>query len=82
MIAFEGLLVAPAEAAGIKVPPDPEEYDPKEFVHFHVFCNVQLGTNMPSAEAPFVNARIIAELTEVEVLKVTLFQLIARGLAV
>lgn len=82
MIAFEGLLVAPAEAAGIKVPPDPEEYDPKEFVHFHVFCNVQLGANMPGPEAPLVNAQIIAELTEAEARKITMFQLIARGLAV
>ena len=36
MIAFEGLLVGPAKAAGIKVPDDPEEYDPSEFQHFHV----------------------------------------------
>lgn len=81
MIAFAGLLVGPATEAGIKVPDDPEEYDPNEFVHFHVFCNVQLGAPM-SPETPLANAIIIAQLTEAELRTLTLKQLIARGIAV
>lgn len=82
MIAFEGLLVGPAREAGIEVPPDPEKYRPIDFVHFHVFCNVQLGAPIQSAETPLHNARVIAQLTADEARTITFKRLLDLGLSV
>jgi hypothetical protein len=82
MIAFEGLLIPHAEAAGMKVPPNPEEFDAAQYPHFRVFCNVQIGSPMPSPTAPSENARVIAKLTKAEVQTVTLERLVDLGLVV
>jgi hypothetical protein len=82
MLAFEALLVRPAKAAGMKVPADPEKFDEDAYPHFAVFLNVQLGAPMPSPTAPEANARLIAELPEKVVRKITHRQLLDRGLVV
>ncbi len=60
MIAFPSLLVQPAEQAGIPVPEDIENYDPDEYPYWNVFTIMQCGRRMPSPNAHWENAKIIA----------------------
>ncbi len=78
MLAFPGMLVSAAEKAGMKVPPDPDEYDPNQYPHFYVFCTAQLSRPMHPGEH-CDNAKIIANISDEEIKKVTLAQLIEFG---
>ena len=80
MIAFAGMLVKPAEEAGMKVPPDPDKFNAKDYPHFDVFCKVQLGASLPSPTAHWDNAKIIAKVPNNEIMKVTFADLLQRGL--
>lgn len=85
MIAFPGLLVGPAEEAGIKVPPgDPDtlEFDRAEFPHWYVFVTMQLGASMPGPTAHWDNAKVVATLSDEEIKTATPEQLIERGFAI
>jgi hypothetical protein len=64
MIAFAQMLLAPAEKAGMKVPPSTETYDRNEFPHFFVYASIQLGSPMPTPTSHWHNARVIAEVDE------------------
>lgn len=79
MIAFPVMLVAPAQEAGIKVPDDPETYDPQQFKHFHLFCCAQLGISMPNSDSHWKNAKVIAGIKEEEIETVTIRQLADLG---
>lgn len=79
MVGFPGMLTAPAEEAGMKVPSDPENFNPNEFPHFHVFCILQLGTSMPNPTAHWDNAKVIAKIPQEQIFSVTPAQVIEMG---
>lgn len=80
MFAFPGMLVPAAEKAGMKVPPDADNYEPNEFPHFAVFCILQLGRRMVMGEH-WENAKIIAAMSEEEVKTACLEDFLAKGLS-
>jgi hypothetical protein len=82
VIAFPGMLVAAAEKAGIKVPPNPEEFDSTEYPHWDVFLKVQIGAPMPSWTAHWDNAQLIGSLSDEEIKTITYQQLLDKGLEV
>lgn len=84
MIAFPSMLVKPAKAAGMETPLDPGTWEDEKdnFPHFFVFCAVQLGARMPSPNSHWHNAEVIAQISDEEILTVTLEDLIARGLSI
>lgn len=82
MLAFPMMLVDPAEKAGMRVPDNPDDFDETEYPHFFVFCQVQLGSPMPTPVAHWDNAKVVAELTEDEIKTTTFEDLIERGLQI
>lgn len=78
MLAFPTMLVSAAEEAGIKVPPDPDDFDAKAFPHFAVFCNAQLGRPM-SAGAHWGNAFVVAKIPDDQIQKITVADLLNLG---
>ena len=79
MITFPDMLVKAAEEAGMKVPPDADNFAPEQFPHFHVFCNVQLCRAIRWGEH-WNNAIVVAAVPEADLKKVTVADLIGRGL--
>ena len=79
MKAFPQMIAKAAEDAGIKLPPDLDSFDPEEYPHWLVFCRMQLGQPMPYPEVDYDNAKVIANLSEEEVKRVTPIQLIQAG---
>jgi len=79
MIAYPRVLVPAAEKAGIKIPPDPNEFDSEEYPHFHVLCIMQLGSPMPYWGVIWDNAQVVADCNDEEILEITAQQLIDRG---
>lgn len=79
MIAFPMMLVAPANAAKMKVPEDVENYKSNDFPHFSVFEAMQLGQPMPSPSSPWTNALIIAGIPEDHIKLITPKQLLDLG---
>jgi len=71
VIAFPSMLVDPAEAAGIAVPPDPDSFDEEEFPHFHVFIAIQLGRPVLCPNDVWSNAEVIAQLDRERIRQVT-----------
>lgn len=78
MIIFPFLLARAAEEAGMKVPEDTENFDAATFPHFWVFCQVQLGVPMEPNDH-WENAKVIAAISEEEIKRITVGQLIERG---
>ena len=81
MIAFPGMLVGAAEKAGMKVPSNPESFDPEMFPHFQAFCNIQLGRSMGWTDH-WTNAEVIASVPEDQIRLVTIADLINLGLTI
>lgn len=81
MIAFPGMLLTPAKDAGMKVPDDAENFNKEEYPHFYVFLQVQLGAPMPFPSAHFENAKVIAQLSDDEILNITYAELLEKGFA-
>lgn len=79
MIGFAAMLVSYAKAGGIKVPSDPENYDKNKFPHWHVYVCMQLGASIPYSSALVENARIIANLSNKKINKVTYQDLKSLG---
>jgi len=79
MLAFPGMLVKPALNANMKTPKDPNNYNAMDYSHFHVFCNMQLGKRMGYPSEHWDNAKVIADIPESEIMKITLSDLIERG---
>ena len=82
MIAFPAMLVASAKAAGIKVPENPDDYNVEEYPHFTIFCNMQLGSPMPSWSVHWGNATVIAEIPDDKVRTITAKEILDMGFAV
>jgi disulfide oxidoreductase YuzD len=85
MIAFAGMLIPAAEKAGIKCPSDKEvdNWDTEEmknkYPHFYVFAMVQLGRRMSPGEH-WNNAKIIAKISDEDILNITILDLMELGL--
>ena len=77
MLVYPGMLVGAAEKAGMKVPPDPDNFDPEEYPHFDLFCLLQLARSMQWGEQ-FDNAKILAEIPIEELRKMTVKQLVTE----
>jgi hypothetical protein len=82
MIAFDEMLVKPAEEAGIKVPSDLENYDANEYPHWKVFCNVQLGSPMPNWTAHWENAKMVAGVSTDKIKTIKMSELMELGLQI
>lgn len=61
MLVFPGMLVSAAERGGMPIPPDPEDFVDKDFPHFAVFCNAQLGRPMGPTDH-WANAKVVKRL--------------------
>ena len=79
MIAFPAMLVGPAEEAGMKVPPDADNFDINEYPHFGVYCNCQLGAALPRPTSHWHNAKVIAEIPEDQIKTVSIIDLLGLG---
>ena len=84
MIAFPFLLIEPAVKAGIKVPENDDAVDKLDQLrethpHWFVYCTLQLGNPMPSPDSHWNNAEVIAKLSDEEIKKVTVEDLIQLG---
>lgn len=80
MIAYPSLLVPAAVQAGMSVPADPDaDFNKEEFPHFWVFRQIQCGAPMPSPDAHWENAKVIAKLSVAELKTVTMFGLVKLG---
>jgi len=82
MLAFPELIAPAATEAGIEVPPDLGNFDPEEYPHWTVFCNAQLGQPMPTPHAHWDNAKVIASISDEDIMNITVAQLIGKGLQV
>ena len=80
MIAFPSMLKQPAIEAGIKVPQDPNNYEPDDYKHFHAFCILQLGRSMKMDGEQWRNAKIIAKVPEDKIKAMTLEDFLVLGL--
>ena len=79
MLAFPSMLVAPAKDAGMKAPPDADNFPQEEYPHFAYFCALQLCRRMQPGEQ-WENAKIIAAVSDDEIKTMTLEGFLARGL--
>ena len=83
MIAYPSLLVAPAQAAGIPIPEDHQVDTPDAYrqshCRFYVFVMMQCGRRMPTPDAHYENAKIIAGLSEKEIKTITPHKLEIMG---
>lgn len=80
MMTFPGMIAEAAQRAGMKTPPDPDDkWNPDEFPHFQIFCNIQLARPITWGEH-WHNAKVIAAIPENKLKTITLDDLIAKGL--
>lgn len=79
MIMQAHLLVLAAEKAGMKVPPDTNDYKREEYPHFWLFEVLQLGRLMPTQWSHYTNAKIIAALPATQVLSTPAKELQLKG---
>lgn len=82
MIAFPGMLVPAAQKAGMKVPPDLDNYEATDFPHWHVYCGMQLGAAIPVAGDHWRNAEVIASFSDDGIKNATAVDLINAGFAI
>lgn len=79
MLMFPCMISTAASEAGMKVPSDPADFDRDKFPHFAVFCAAQLGRAMTSPHEHWENAKIIADIPDKDIRRVTVYDLINRG---
>lgn len=85
MIVFEGLIAVAAKKAGMKTPPEEQldvkvgGWDKKDYPHFFVFCNLQLGRSMSSPNQHWENAKVIAAIPEEKLKTMTVEDFVAAG---
>jgi hypothetical protein len=79
MIVFPGMLVEAAKKAGMKVPEDPDNFQPEEYPHFDIFCTVQLCRRIRWGEH-WDNAKVVAAIPDDKLKSVTLQDLLDAGL--
>lgn len=87
MLAFPGMLLGAADAAGIPIP-DPDvvnadrfelESIKEDFTKYFIFCILQLGKSMAYASEHWDNAKVIAAIPENELKTITPAELGKRG---
>ena len=64
--------------------PNDDEYDPEEYVHFHVLCALTLGQPIRwDGVGDWVqyNAKVLSQIPEDELKTLTLGQLVDRGIS-
>jgi hypothetical protein len=74
MLAFPGMLVDAAKQAGIKTPPNPDDFSKvkDEYPHFYVFCELQLGHTLYNGmTSHWDNAKIIADIPDDKIRTIT-----------
>lgn len=79
MLAFPSMLIDAAVKAGIDVPKNIKDYDPKDYPHWEVFCNTQLGRRCPYAGVHWNNAKVIAEIPNDKIFNITMAELFEKG---
>lgn len=83
MIAFDFMLIPAAKEAGMKTPSEEQierqNFDKAEYPHWHVYCMLQLGRRMPSAQSHFENAQIIAAIPDNQIRMVNFSDIENRG---
>lgn len=79
MMAFSRMLTSAAERVGIKVPPNPDDYNPNDYIRWHIFCICQLGQSMPYPGVHWDNAQVIADIPEDELKTITAQEILDRG---
>lgn len=81
MMAFPSMIEDAAREAGMKIPDDVEaEFDPNEFPHWHVYCNLQLGRAVTWGNH-WENAKIVANAPEDKIRTMTEDDFCAMGFA-
>lgn len=80
MMAFPAMLIGAAEQAGIAIPPDVDNFDKNQFVHFYILCQTQLCRPMDFGEH-FDSAKQLAKLDAEQLKTMTVDQLEAAGVA-
>jgi hypothetical protein len=80
MIAFPGMLIAPAKEAGMKIPENADNFNSEEFPHFKVFCFVQLGRPMPFPTSHWENAKVVASIPQEKIFTITAGELLDMGI--
>lgn len=78
MIVFPDMIAEAAKKAGMKVPPDVDNFDAEEYPHFQVYCNVQLGVPITWGNH-WTNAEIIAKIPENKIKATSLNDLYKLG---
>lgn len=81
MIAFAVILVQAAEEAGMKVPPDPENFEAEEYPHWNVFCVFQIGKAVRYHGEHFQNAEVIAKIPDDQIRTITYGGLLSLGVS-
>ena len=79
MITDQKRLMLPALKAGIKVPPDLNDYCADEYAHWYLFCGMQLNSAIPTPGIEWENAVLISKLTEEQANIVTWNQMLSMG---
>lgn len=86
MLSSPSMLLSAAVEAGIKVPdldydtnPD-EEYESADFPHFHVLIVTTCAVPLPSWTAHWDNAKIISEISDIDIKTITIEELLQLGL--
>lgn len=80
MLAFKEMLINPAKHAGISIPDNLDCFDSTSYPHWVVFCAIQLGSSMPQPTSHWHNAKVIADVNDDDITKVTLTELEELGL--
>jgi len=77
------MLVGAAEQAGMKVPPDVDEWQEwrEDYPHFFCFCLLQLARPTVYHGEHWDNAKVVAEIPDDEIMTLTLENFLARGLS-
>lgn len=80
-IPYRSILIIPAWDAGMKIPKDVEDFDPKEYPHFALFCKIQIDKEMKIEREHWYNAIAIAKIPEKKLKKITKKELRKRGVS-
>jgi hypothetical protein len=80
MIVFPRMLLGAAEKAGMKTPPDADNFNAQEFPHFAVYCAMQLCRPIRWGEH-WENAVVIAAIPDDKIMLVTHDDLAQLGCA-
>jgi hypothetical protein len=76
---FAGMLNNHIKDSKLKLPVDFEKYNPEEYPHFHVFQLLHVGCPIDVSTLED-NANVIASIPVEDIKKVTLEQLVGKGL--